>query len=561
MSTDLETQPGRAGLVRSVGLGLIAVLAAAVVLASASAGPGITPDSVIYLEAAHNLRQGQGLSAPTWHAEAPIAPLTHYPPLLPVLLAGLSAIGLQASSAAVALNAVCQALSVFLLALLVRRATGLDWLGLLAGTFLALSPRLMDVHVSVLSEPPFLALTLLCLYLLIVYLQTRRRWLLGPLAAAAAMAVLARYVGVVVIATIGLSLLAWNGRSWKRRLGDAILFGLSAGLPLVAWLVRNKLVGGSAANRQLAFHPPQADKLLAGLEAMGRWFLASYLPSPAGIVFVGVLVAAALATAVLLRRPDPTAPPPTVGRSTRDVASAMGLLLLFSLLYVGFLLVSITFVDAHTPLDNRLLTPLLGPLVGLLACLVVALPRLVVRRWLMGVLALGLLGLAGAQAKQLAAELRGRLDAEGFASRAWQRSSVLQNLATANPSRTFYSNWPDLIHYLTGRTACLPPVRRNPYSLQPNADYAVELERMEQALRAGAWLVWLDEPGRSYLGDSRELVERLNLRVLMKTSGGTIYVLPRARAATTTAPATSPAGPSRARPQRQQDSQTGADRV
>ncbi len=547
MSTDLETQPGRAGLVRGVGLGLIAVLAAAVVLASASAGPGITPDSVIYLEAAHNLRQGQGLSAPTWHAEAPIAPLTHYPPLLPVLLAGLSAVGLQASSAAVALNAVCQALSVFLLALLVRRATGLDWLGLLAGTFLALSPRLMDVHVSVLSEPPFLALTLLCLYLLIVYLQTRRRWLLGPLAAAAAMAVLARYVGVVVIATIGLALLAWNGRSWKRRLGDAILFGLSAGLPLIAWLVRNKLVGGSAANRQLAFHPPQADKLLAGLEAMGRWFLASYLPSPAGIVFVGVLVAAALAAAVLLRRPDPTAPPPTAGRSARDVASAMGLLLLFILLYVGFLLVSITFVDAHTPLDNRLLTPLLGPLVGLLACLVVALPRLVARRWLMGILALGLLGLAGAQAKQLAAELRGRLDAEGFASRTWQRSSVLQNLATASPSRTFYSNWPDLIHYLTGRTACLPPVRRNPYSLQPNADYAVELERMEQALRAGAWLVWLDEPGRSYLGDSRELVERLNLRVLMKASGGTIYVLPRARAATTTAPATSPAGPSRAR--------------
>ncbi len=558
MSTDSATQPGRAGLVRSVGLGLLAVLAAAVVLASASGGPGIIPDSVIYLEAAHNLRQGEGLSVPTWYAEAPIAPLTHYPPLLPILLAGLSALGLQAANAAIALNAVCQALSVFLLALLVRRASGLDWLGLLAGTFLALSPRLMDVHVSVLSEPPFLALTLLCLYLLIVYLRTRRRWPLGPMAAAAALAVLTRYVGVVVIGAAGLVLLAWNGRSWKRRLGDAVLFGLPAGLPLVAWLVRNKLVGGSAANRQLAFHPPQADKILGGLEAMGRWFLASYLPSPAGIAFVGVLVVVAAATAVLLRRQAPAALPlPAAGRSARELASAMGVLLLFCLLYAGFLLVSIAFVDAHTPMDNRLLAPLLGPLVGLLACLVVALPRLAARRWLMGVLALGLLALAGLQAKQLAAELQGRQSAEGFASRAWQRSSLLQNLATAKPSRVFYSNWPDLIHYLTGRTAYLPPVRHNPYSLQPNTDYALELERMERALRAGAWVVWLDEPGRSYLGDRQELVERLGLRVLMETSGGTIYVLPRARAAPTTGPATR----SRERPQRQQDSQIGTDRV
>lgn len=545
--SDILDNPPRGSILSRLPLGLLAVLAAAIVLASAAGGAGIIPDSVIYLQAAENLRQGQHLTVPTWQPDRPTAPLTHFPPLLPVLLAGLSWAGLEPVAAAILLNAACQAASVTLLALLVGRATGLRWLGLLAGTFLALSPRLMDVHVSVLSEPLFLALMLLCLYLLARYLHRPRRWLLVPLAAAAALSVLARYVGVVVVAAAGLALLAWDSRPWKRRLGDAVLFGLLAGLPLAGWLARNKLAGGSAANRQLAWHPIEPARITEALETMGRWLIARFLPPLAGVALVIALLLAALAATLLLRRRKGQAErerdasvedrrgegaASASASPGRDAAPTMGLLLLFCLLYGGFLLASISFVDALTPLDNRLLIPLLAPLVGLAACLVAAVRRLTGRPWLLLIGTLGLLGLAALQARQLSAELRGPRQAEGFASPGWTQSVIMRSLAATGEGRKLYSNWPDAIQYATGRPAYLLPGRLNPYSRLPNERFERDMERMERDLRAGAWLVLFDEPGRTYLADRDELRRRLDLRVLLRAPGGTVYAIPPGPAAT-----------------------------
>lgn len=80
---------------------LIAVVAVAVVLVStARFGIGLTPDSAAYLSATQGLVQGNGFTQYDGSVYA------SWPPLYPVALASLSALGLVPSEAARYLNAV-----------------------------------------------------------------------------------------------------------------------------------------------------------------------------------------------------------------------------------------------------------------------------------------------------------------------------------------------------------------------------------------------------------------------------------------------------------------------
>ncbi|HVQ39512.1 MAG TPA: hypothetical protein VMS31_18380, partial [Pyrinomonadaceae bacterium] len=71
---------------------LLALLAILIVWLATRFGIGITPDSTVYLDAAHNLLNGRGLTALTGRGE--FEPLTHYPPLYPAVLALLTRLGI-----------------------------------------------------------------------------------------------------------------------------------------------------------------------------------------------------------------------------------------------------------------------------------------------------------------------------------------------------------------------------------------------------------------------------------------------------------------------------------
>src|SRR4030042_2103472 len=81
--------PARRALTRR---GLSAILGALFagfsgVLVTTRWGIGASPDSVAYLGVAHNLMSGRGLSLP--FGDLADTPLTRFPPLYPMLLAGL----------------------------------------------------------------------------------------------------------------------------------------------------------------------------------------------------------------------------------------------------------------------------------------------------------------------------------------------------------------------------------------------------------------------------------------------------------------------------------------
>jgi hypothetical protein len=140
-------------------------------------------------------------------------------------------------------------------------------------------------------------------------------------------------------------------RALRRRLLDASIFSILGILPFVLWTVYNQSVAATTpGGRELAFHPVGMPHLWQAVYTLTNWLhLPDNIP---GIVRVPVLLFVVAGLGVSLwwayrAKPGNTAVP-----------GLLKLLLLFVILYPLFLAFSISFIDANTPLDERILSPL-----------------------------------------------------------------------------------------------------------------------------------------------------------------------------------------------------------
>jgi 4-amino-4-deoxy-L-arabinose transferase-like glycosyltransferase len=221
-------------------IALFALFAAALVLAVTRTGPGLSPDSRAYLMSARYMLQGKGISILDGNGD--LEPMTHYAPLVSILLAAGGVTGADVTDVARVLNALFFAASVVLAAAVVWRATRSRFAALAAAGLLALSFDLLRTFAMVWSEPPFIFLMLLGILLLGTYIDRRRyAWLIvGAISIGLAFA--ARYSGAALVASCAVALLMHSGGTWRRRFGDTIVFGLIASLPMALWVARNWLL-------------------------------------------------------------------------------------------------------------------------------------------------------------------------------------------------------------------------------------------------------------------------------------------------------------------------------
>ena len=212
----------------------------AVMVGTGRYGAGVTPDSVTYVWAARGLLSGRGMQLVYGD------PYTMWGPLYPWVLATLGLTGLDLWAAGRVLNAVLFAGIVTLPGLWLLRDSRHPVLALFA-TLMALTSATLVWAATVLSEPLFIVLVLLALWRMrdFVTRSSTRSLVIAALPAGAAC--LTRYIGVSVVATGGLLLLAAREGSLHKRIRNCILFGGIALLPLGLWLARNRLVTGSLA--------------------------------------------------------------------------------------------------------------------------------------------------------------------------------------------------------------------------------------------------------------------------------------------------------------------------
>lgn len=466
---------------------LLALLGAAIVMVSTPHGLGVSDDSVIYLGAARNLLDGNGLSR--LEGDGSPHPITHYPPGYSLVLAAWQFAGGPFQLGARLIAALAFAVSIASTGLLAKDITASPAIGLLTSLLLALSPVALEVETWAMSEPIFVGMALVSLWLLRRYRSEPKALYLYASAFAIALALLTRYVGYTLLLVAGVTI-STQPVPGRKRLRDLLRLIMLAMVPMVFWIGRNLLLTGSATNRQLAWHPVRMDKLRSGLLAVAEWIYGGQPPALWMALPALAVVLAIYGIFVASRWPRGSDPPEGKRKQAADL-----LLPGFSAIYLAALLVSISLFDYSTPLDRRLLFPLYPVFlvvgVGTLQFLWSRLASIPLLRGALVALLLAGVTRYAWETGQTALELRA--DARGFASHAWQEGAVVEYLQGL-PVRTFiYTNEPVAVYYLVGRGSYTVPIRFDSVVGKPRDDYQQAMAEMRARLQAGeAVLVLLD---------------------------------------------------------------------
>lgn len=495
---------------------LIAVLSAAALLWLTPRGPGISPDSTVYVESAQSLLAGDGFAVDG-------APVTHFPPLYPAVLAFLALLtGGDVLLAARILGALLLALNLVLIGWLTYLASGRrPWVGILATLFAATAEPLFELHAWAWSEPLFVALVLISVLALVTYV---RRPQLTPLlisAAAMGLALVTRYIGIGFLpGGLLVIYLARPRRDRRPGIQAALTWLAIACLPLLLLFLRNALLSGAITDRGVVAHPASlVDHSLQLASTLSRLIALEPMLARLG-------AAAVLLILVYLVFPFEAwnAPLREVDRRSPEFAIPFSALAFFAA-YLVFLYISLSFLDASTPLDARILAPVLVLLIitGFPAVRTLAerLDKPFAWRGLIAVTAFLMLARLPATVSVLSSMQR---DGLGYTSRLWEQSETVRYARTLPTGGRIYSNAPDALRFLNGRVTSDLPMTASSLTLLTNPDYPQQLDRFCQAIAGGgAYFVYFGDVRAWNLPGLEALKSKCDLPLLTQFPDGAVY--------------------------------------
>jgi len=486
--------PGETGEMRArrstlfwIGLGCLGAIGAASLLAATRWGVGVGYDSIFYLSAADNLLKGLGFSR--FGGGGAAIPLTHYPPLYPIMLAtGSWVSGQPVVQVARVVAVLMYAALIVISCLIVKDFTKSWWAGLSAAALLLVSPTFLNVDAWAMSEGLYLVCMAGGLWILARYSSSERWASLVGSAGVVAAAYATRYVAGSLIAT-GIIVIFWvHRRAWRSGLRRSAVFAVISGTPVLSWMVHNALLTGDTTNRTLVFHWLTRGKVAEAGHALADFILPGAWPFRLRLgLMLFVLVGMAFYWIWTWRsetRSD--------GDGTSRGSHLAAVLSLHASLYTGMVLVSLLLFDASTRLNERILSPLL-----LLFLLMIVLTlwsgirsmgspmwgRALVVLALVG----GLLSQGGMTLKQIRAA---HTDGLGFNARHWVLSPTVAWIRSLPPNAVLVSNESFPIYFLTGRPAYGVPERLDPVKGQIRQDFPNALEAMRGQLeKPDAYLV------------------------------------------------------------------------
>lgn len=452
-------------------------------------GIGVGYDSYFYLTAADNFTIGNGLSR--INGDGDFIPLVHFPPMYPLILAGMGFLVEGDTIAAARIIAtLLLGVNIVLIGWLVYVTTGSMLASLIGSGFALVSPFLLDVHLMAMSEPIFLTIVLLTLYVLARYVQNGELRTLTICAVLAGLTFLIRYAGSSTIASGIIVILLFGRFNLSHRIKHAIHFLLVSILFTAPWLIRNWVLTGNLTNRSAVFHLPNIDKLMDGIYVASTWISPTSTPGLLATNKIAIarllLVVAAIIFGIIiwvmrLRRTSVISD--DVNRGFRFVAISST----FMGIYILLLFVSLTFFDASTQINNRILSPVY--VVGIIMGLIVvwqgySVMSSRIKLLLLLIVPVLLLSQANFDRYQLVLK-RMHKRGIGFTSREWQNSETI-DFANRLPSElTMFTNEPFAVYILTGRLTTPIPENFNPVTQEPNSTFDSQMENMMGVFRSG----------------------------------------------------------------------------
>jgi hypothetical protein len=513
------------------------------------AGAGLANDSVAYIAGARSILQGTGYSD-IW-LDSSLEAITHYPPLLSLTLAAVGALEIDPLRGARILNILLFGANTALLGLLGWRMTKSQFAGILLAVLFLLNASLLRVHIFALSEPLFIFFSLLSFLFFDFSLETQRsssvtRYSLLVTGFITGLACLTRYSGLALIATFLLSIFLFYPTS---RLKGIAIFLAGAVPPLAAWFIRNKLAAGNVTNRTFQYHPISAENIQPGIYNFSQFLMPietwRRALSRAGVIewiILGlalILLVWLIITAwkLLFQSPNPRITKPPTGTMPPNLPVSLSTSLPFTTVlyifaYLGAVLFSMSFFDASTKFQPRILAPIYVSLMILFVALLNRTAKAAenakksIKNFaLLACFAVGLvsLGLSTFDFRQTVLTLQA--EGQGYASWKWRDSVVMADIKKLPANVAIYTNTPPAVYLVTGRASRVLPTPIDPVDDRPRGDYEQNVTQMRADLLAGrAVLALFDTSGiEDTLGSENYAGFISGLKVLEKAQGDTLY--------------------------------------
>jgi hypothetical protein len=507
-----------------------------VVAATASPGPGLDPDAMSYLGAAQSIVESGVYRVPTssWAASDTSEPLSHFPPGFSTAIALPVAAGVapvQSARLLVALAAFCTWTGVVML---VAGAAGTR-VGVMTALAALATPALLNVHLSVLSEPLFLATLVAALGGMVAManpgprVRGRRQWR-GVQAAtwtglAVAAAVMLRYVGVAVVAAAAVAALTGPvdpRRRWRTRLLRCALVVGPAACALAAWVIRSIRLGGPKSVRELGVYGKLGETVREGLSTATSWLV------PAGDGQWREPVAAALALAAIAlavsgwrhRRRGAAGVAWLRQNPSIDAYRSAVVLAAAALVGSAYLLVVVAsraLADPNIPFDERILAPaILLAEVGLGVALALWWPgRGRTARLAVGVVVA--LWFVASVVTSVARVVYALEDGNDFAGSDWRDSPTVTwvRAADGGAERVLYTNWPAALYFQAGRAS----------HDVPDVTDALTLRRFRDRLARSHGVVVAFNAPNTDVAPPDSVAGVLSLRLIARFSDGAVWGL------------------------------------
>jgi len=196
-------------------------------------GAGVSADSVTYLSTSENLLRGIGL---TDHLGGP---LLTWPPAYSVALAGASFVtGLNTLISGGILNILLLGINLVLAGVLLYQIFPENrTFSVMGCLFLASSESLLRLHVTILSDPLFLADLFLLLIAINRYVNSQSRSSFFTITFISALAPLIRWPGMVLIPFSAIMIFYANRDEKRLAFSRAATLALLAGIPMLGWVI------------------------------------------------------------------------------------------------------------------------------------------------------------------------------------------------------------------------------------------------------------------------------------------------------------------------------------
>jgi hypothetical protein len=480
-------------------------------------GSGVSPDSTIYIGGAKSILTGKGFTING-------SPIIHFPPLYSLFLTAINLFENNLVQTARFLNACLFGINAGLIALSVYLTTDRKYLtSVLAALFFASSADFVNLHAWAWSEPLFISLSLACLIFLWLYFNRPTPTFLIASSLSLGCALVTRYIGAAFVPA-ALVIVYWGGkgRPFIQRLFTTLIWLMITCLPTILFLLRNMIVAQSATDRSLAIHPLPVLRYLSQLMTIGFTFIVP-VSFPAGLMAgVTSLIAIFLIVVGIIffmrRRKDNTLLP-------IDIAMPAACLLL-SVSYILFLYLSISFMDASTPVDTRLLSPILVLLIvgGFSAIWAISksFKSPIVRTGLILIAAV-LIAFRTLGSFQTAQAIQ--KNGLGYNTLHWINSESIAFVNELPGNVVIYSNGADVLGFLTEKESLSVPRKADPGTMKPNPLYEEELNAMCKNIVDGkALMLFFNQiTWRWYLPNQEEVASGCKLSILQSFGDGIIF--------------------------------------